>query len=133
MKKNLLVILIILLIPLTIVALYIFKIVDFENQGIIENQKIIEKPISINDYEMTIFDEISAYTSGQPLEYPLKDYEVFPYIIIWKDTLSKIAYKFNLTKDEIAILVYLNKIKNKNLIIAGQTLLIAKKKNKNEK
>jgi len=127
-KKNIFIIFVVLLIPLIIIISYISNPSLYNSIEVNESKNITEKPDIIKNYELVLIEEINSYQYGEALQYALELYNVFPYTIVWKDTLSKIAYKFNLTKDEIVVLVYLNKIKNKNLIITGQVLLIPKKK-----
>jgi len=130
-KKNLIIILMIFIIPLSIITIFIINNQLFQKDLLSNSSKFENKDNeikNIKDYEIFILNEINLADFNKPLDFPLSDYKIFTYTIIWKDTLSKIAYKFKLTKDEITVLVYLNKIKDKNLIIAGQTLLIAKRK-----
>jgi LysM repeat protein len=130
-KKNLIIILMIFIIPLSIITIFIINNQLFQKDLLSNSSKFENKDNeikNIKDYEIFILNEINLADFNKPLDFPLSDYKIFTYTIIWKDTLSKIAYKFKLTKDEITVLVYLNKIKNKNLIIAGQTLLITKRK-----
>ncbi|MFN3410859.1 MAG: LysM peptidoglycan-binding domain-containing protein [Exilispira sp.] len=132
-KKNFLVIILILSIPLLLIILSILDNSFFKPDDFLANKEIPSKLFSIDHYELILVEQIENNKSKDIFEYPLDDYNIFPYTILWKDTLSKIAYKFNLSKDEIAILIYLNKIKNKDLIIAGNVLLIAKRKTKDSK
>lgn len=132
-KKNFLIIILVLSIPLFLIIVSILDNSFFKQDDFLANKEIPAKLFSIDDYELILFEQIENNKSNDIFEYPLDDYNIFPYTILWKDTLSKIAYKFNLSKDEIAILIYLNKIKNKDLIIAGNVLLIAKRKDKDSK
>lgn len=130
-KKNFIIIIMILIIPLSVISIYLINHQLYQLDFLSNLDKGESKSNEIKnskDYDNFILSEINLTDFSKPLDYPLSDYRIFPYTIVWKDTLSNIAYKFELTKDEIAILVYLNKIKDKNLIIAGQTLLIAKRK-----
>ncbi len=127
-KKGLILIFFILFIPLIIIIGFLLNINSLNVYEFDEKKDIVEKPYKIEDYELLLIEQIDSFNHKEPFEYPLEQYDVFPYKIIWKDTLSKIAYRYKLTKDEIKILIYLNKIKDKNLIIANQTLLIPKKK-----
>lgn len=132
-KKDNIILVILLIIPLSFIIFFFINhqlnMMDYIND-FNDINKFESDVRTIDDYDILIVKEINELDLNKPLEYPLSKYRIFPYTIVWKDTLSNIAYKFKLTKDEIEILVYLNKIKDKNLIIAGQTLLIAKKKEK---
>ncbi len=125
-KKNFFIIFLLLLIPFTIIIYFINNSENLQENYLIDKNETIKH--RIEEYDIMIFEQIDLFGKFPSNEFQLSQYQIFPYAIVWKDTLSKIAYKYNLTKDEIKVLVYINKIKNKDLIIAGQTLLIAKKK-----
>lgn len=127
-KKNILIILLLLSIPFILVIFLVFNPIIFENSENIYLNTIPSKMFTIQDYEYLIFEEINKANLSSLYDIPMENYYIYPYTIIWKDTLSKIAHKFNLSKDEISVLVHINKIKNKDLIIAGEILLIPKKK-----
>lgn len=125
-KKNFFIIILLLLIPFTIIIYFINNSESLQENYFIDKNETIKH--RIEEYDIMIIEQIDLFGRSPSNELQLSQYKIFPYIIVWKDTLSKIAFKYNLTKDEISVLVSINKIKNKDLIIAGQTLLIAKKK-----
>ncbi|HNV43474.1 MAG: LysM peptidoglycan-binding domain-containing protein [Spirochaetes bacterium] len=132
MKKALIwIILLVLLLP-SIFILYFISSNNFITDSGAINQENAEKITDIKlkkeDYNIIIQEFLNNQQDKGKEEIDLSKFEVFPYQIVWKDTLADIAYKFSLDKEEIAALVYLNNIENINMIIAGKILLIPRKK-----
>jgi hypothetical protein len=132
MKKALIwIILLLLLLPSIFILYFISSNSLITDSGTIKQgnaEKISDIKLKKEDYNIIIQEFLNSQQDKSKEEIDLSKFDVFPYQIVWKDTLADIAYKFSLDKEEIAALVYLNNIKNKDLIIAGKTLLIPRKK-----